>query len=78
MVIVQEFLQEVPIEEAVRRLIGVPLSPRTYGGTVLGVGRLRDLRDDPAQVTLERGHVERELGRHVDDYADAAGGREEE
>ena len=78
MVIVQEFLQKVPIEEAIRRRVGVTLPPRTHGGTVLGVGRLRDLRDDPAQVALERGQVERELGGHVNDYADAAGGREEE
>ena len=76
--VIQELLQKVPIEEAVRRHLGVAFPPRADGHTALGVRRVRNLGDDFAQVALERGQVERELGPHVDDDADAAGGCEEE
>jgi hypothetical protein len=39
---------------------------------------LCDIFTDPARAALKRGPVERELGRHVDDYADSTGGGEEE
>ena len=78
MTIVQELLQKVPIKESVRRRLPVALTPCTHRGTILGVRRVRDLSDDPAQIALERGQVERELGGHVDDCADATGRGEEE
>jgi len=43
---VQEFFQEVPVEKAIRRRVGVAFPPRAYGGTILWVGRVRDLGDD--------------------------------
>ena len=39
---------------------------------------MRDLSDNPAQIALERGQVERKLGWHIDDCADATRGGEEE
>src|SRR6266851_8756423 len=78
MMIVQELLQEVPVEEAVRRRVCVAFPPRAHGGTILGVRRVRNLSDDLAQVALERGQVERELGAHVNDYADTTGRSKEE
>ncbi len=75
---IQKFLQEVPVEEAVRRGVRVALPPRAHGRTVLGVRRVRDLGHDLAQVPFERGQVERELGSRFDDDADAPGGCEEE
>ena len=78
MPIVQEFFQEVPVEKAVRGRVGIAFPPRAHGGTILRVGRVRDLDDDLAEVALERGQVERELGANVHDDADATGGSEEE
>ena len=78
MMIVQELLQEVPVEEAVRRRVCVAFPPRAHGGTILGVRRVRNLGDDLAQVAFERGQVERELGAHVNDYADTTGRSKEE
>ena len=44
--IVQELFQEVPVEKAVRRRVGVAFPPRAHGGTIFRVGRVRDLGDD--------------------------------
>ena len=48
MPIVQELFQEIPIEKAVRRRVGVAFPPRAHGGTMLCVGRVRDLGGDLA------------------------------
>ena len=77
MPIMQELFQKVPVEEAVRRGVRVAFPPHAHGRTILGVGRVRDLGHDLAQVALERGQVERELGARVDDYADSTGGSKE-
>ena len=77
MMIMQELFQKVAIEEAVRRGVRVSF-PQARGRTILGVGCVRDLGHDFAQVALERGQVKRELGVRFDDDADATGGSKEE
>jgi len=79
MLIVRKILQEIPIEETVRRRVRVAFPPRTDRRTALRVRRVRDFGDDFAQIAFELGQVEGEFGAvHVDDDADATGGREKE
>ncbi len=77
MSVVQELLQKVTVEEAVRRGVRIALPPRSDGGPMLGVRRVRDFGHDLAQVAVERRQVERELWTHVGDDANAPGRREE-